>query len=63
MPAPTTTLKLPAVPLVEAPVFNTMPPLLPLLVVPERNDRKPVTPVVPEFAVLKLNAPLDVTRP
>ena len=63
MPEPTTTLKLPAAPFVAAPVFNTMPPLLPLLAVPERKDKKPVTPVVPEFAVLTLNAPLDVTRP
>ena len=63
MPAPTTTLKLPDVPLVATPVFNTIPPLLPLLAVPERKDKKPDTPVVPEFAVLTLNAPLDVTRP
>ena len=63
VPAPMTTLTLPAAPLVATPVFNTMPPLLPWLVVPERKDKKPLTPVVPEFAVLTLNAPLDVTRP
>jgi hypothetical protein len=62
-PLPTTTLTLPATPLVADPVRNVIWPLLPLLVVPEVKDREPAVPAAPALAVRTLNAPLEVARP
>jgi len=60
--SPTTILTLPAgPPVVNAePVRSNTDPLLPEEAVPDLNDRAPLVPEAPAWAVLRLNAPLEV---
>ena len=63
VPSPTATLTLPPAPLEVEPVCKATEPLLPEAAVPVLKESAPLVLVVPAFAVLIENAPLDSADP